>query len=54
MAHMSPINGFTARLRDEIDLDALTAHLDVVDETMEPARISLWLKGRELSGGRVR
>jgi len=49
------IDAFTARLRDEIDLDALTAHLlDVVDETMEPARISLWLKGRELSGEPVR
>ena len=49
------LDGFTARLRDEIDLDALSAHLlAVVDETMEPARISLWLKGRELSGGQVR
>ncbi len=49
------IDGFTARLRDEIDLDALTAHLlDVVDETMEPARISLWLQGRELTGEPVR
>jgi hypothetical protein len=51
----SHIESFSARLRDEINLDALTAHLlDVVDETMEPARISLWLKGRELTGEPVR
>jgi hypothetical protein len=44
------IEGFTARLRDEIDLDSLTKHLlAVVDETMEPAHISLWLRSRELS-----
>lgn len=49
------IDSFSARLRDEIDLDSLTVHLlEVVDRTMEPARISLWLKGREFSAEAVR
>jgi hypothetical protein len=39
------IDHFSARLRSEIDLDALTRHLlEVVDETMEPAHASLWLR----------
>jgi hypothetical protein len=35
---------FTSRLREEVDLDVLNDDLvDVVRETMEPARVSLWL-----------
>jgi hypothetical protein len=39
------IEAFTARLRDEIDLDTLSAELlAVVNQTMEPTRASLWLR----------
>lgn len=42
---------FSTRLRDEIDLDSLTDHLlQVVRGTMEPARVSLWLKAPRASG----
>jgi hypothetical protein len=39
------IEGFGARLRDQVDLDTLTAELlDVVDQTMQPTKASLWLR----------
>jgi hypothetical protein len=39
------IEAFSARLRDEIDLDTLTSELlTVVDKTMEPTRVSVWLR----------
>ncbi len=39
------IEAFGARLRDQVDLDGLTAEmLGVVDETMQPTRASLWLR----------
>jgi hypothetical protein len=39
------LDGFAARLRDQVDLDALHAELlDVVDQTVQPTRASLWLR----------
>jgi hypothetical protein len=39
------VEAFTARLRDEIDLAALSEELlAVVDQTMEPTQASLWLR----------
>ena len=39
------IEAFSTRLRDQVDLDTLSAELlAVVDQTMEPTRISLWLR----------
>jgi hypothetical protein len=39
------IEAFSARLRDEIDLDSLSAELlAVVDHTIEPTTVSLWLR----------
>jgi hypothetical protein len=38
------IEGFGARLRDQVDLDTLTAEvLAVADQTMQPTRARLWL-----------
>jgi hypothetical protein len=39
------IDGFGARLRDQVDLDTLTGELlGVVDQTMQPLQASLWLR----------
>jgi hypothetical protein len=39
------IERFSARLRQEVDLDALTTELlTVVDRTMQPTAVSLWLR----------
>ena len=49
--------GFTARLRDEVDLDTLSAELlTVVDQTRQPTTASLWLRssGQASPGSRAR
>jgi hypothetical protein len=39
------IAAFSARLRQQVDLDTLTAELlAVVDQTMQPTSVSLWLR----------
>jgi hypothetical protein len=39
------IQAFSARLREQIDLDTLSSEvLAVVDQTMEPTQVSLWLR----------
>jgi hypothetical protein len=39
------IQAFSARLRDQLDLDTLTTELlAVVDQTMQPTQASLWLR----------
>jgi hypothetical protein len=39
------IQAFSTRLRDQVDLDTLSAELlAVVDQTMEPTRVWLWLR----------
>jgi hypothetical protein len=39
------IEAYSVRLRDQLDLESLsTEMLAVVDQTMEPTRVSLWLR----------
>jgi hypothetical protein len=48
------VDAFAARLREQVDLDALSAELlAVVDHTMQPTQVSLWLRpaaGPRLTG----
>ena len=39
------VEAFSVRLRDEVDLDTLSAELlTVVDQTVQPTQASLWLR----------
>jgi hypothetical protein len=45
------IAAFSTRLREEVDLDTLTAELlAVVEQTMQPTRAWLWLRPQPPSG----
>ena len=47
------IAAFSAGLRQEVDLEQIGDHLlSVVDETMQPANVSLWLIKPNRQGGR--
>jgi hypothetical protein len=49
------IEAFSGRLRDEVDLDTLSAELvAVVDQTMEPTHVSCWLRPSHSSSGTAR
>ena len=42
------LNVFGSRLREQIELDTLRTELErVVQETMQPSRVSLWLRSGE-------
>jgi hypothetical protein len=44
------VEHFAARLRDQVDLDALRGELlAVVDQTMQPTQASLWLRSQAIS-----
>ena len=47
------LNMFSASLRDEVDLNQLSEQLlTIVQETMQPTHVSLWLRNTEPSSGR--
>jgi hypothetical protein len=47
------VEAFSARLRDQVDLDTLTVELlAVVDHTVEPTAASLWLRPQGRATGR--
>jgi hypothetical protein len=49
------VAGFTARLRQQVDLDSLTAELlAVAEETMQPTQSSLWLRPSDAAASNQR
>jgi hypothetical protein len=46
------VEAFAARLRDQVDLDEITASLrDAVSATVAPGRVTVWLRGPSRLGG---
>jgi hypothetical protein len=46
------IEAFSVRLREQVDLDTLSGELlGVVDQTMQPTQLSLWLRAHDSSDG---
>jgi hypothetical protein len=44
---IATLDGFNARLQNQIDLDTLSLDLrEVISETMQPAHVSVWLRPR--------
>jgi hypothetical protein len=47
------VEAFSVRLRDQVDLDTLSTELlRVVDQTMQPSTVSMWLRPGAQPGGR--
>jgi hypothetical protein len=46
------VQAFSVRLRQQVDLDTLTAELlAVIDQTMQPTQASLWLRPSPAASG---
>jgi hypothetical protein len=46
------IQAFSTRLRQQVDLDTLTAELlGVVEQTMQPTQLALWLRPSHATSG---